>query len=349
MLTDQCGCDFNFWDIFCNIWEVSFCPLSMPDTNSRHITFCLCPGFPLFCIASALEVLRHANRFWQDSFYSWSFLCEDNQPIQSNNGLWLVPNTEIESARTPDIAFVIAGFNPSQLKVPKLTNWLQAQASAGHTIGGISNGAFLLAQAKLLDGYAATVHWEDFASFCALHANVRSRYQRFLIDRDRMTCSGGTSTLDLFLEIVRKDLGDDLSMDVSRQMLLQEYTQSGNVEWDSIFDGSRHYSLRVQRALSLIDGGTEQRLNVRELAAQVGLSRRQLLRLFRREIGKTPAQVLIQRRLERARSLVIHSHLPLAVVSTAVGFSSQSHLTGSYKKHFGTTPAEHRRTHQLRG
>jgi transcriptional regulator GlxA family with amidase domain len=139
-----------------------------------------------------------------------------------------------------------------------------------------------------------------------------------------------------------------LSLHVSRQMLLQEYTQAGNNDGESIFDGSHHFSLRVQRALSLIDAGTEQRLNVAELAAQVGLSRRQLLRLFRREIGKTPAEVLMHRRLERAHSLVLHSHLPLAVVSSAVGFSSQSHMTSSFKKFFGTTPAEHRRSHQMR-
>lgn len=301
----------------------------------------------MFCIASALEVLRHANRLGQESFYSWSFLCEDDKPIQSNNGLWLVPDTGIENARPTDMAFVIAGFDPTKLEVPNLKRWLRKQASSGRTIGGISNGAFLLAQAKMLDGYAATVHWEDFASFCVLYPRVLPRYQRFLIDRDRMTCSGGTSTLDLFIEIVRKDLGNDLSLTVSRQMLLQEYTQAGNVEGESIFDGSHHFSLRVQRALSLIDAGTEQSLNVSELAAQVGLSRRQLLRLFRRETGKTPAKILMHRRLERAHSLILHSHLPLAVVSSAVGFSSQSHLTSSYKKHYGTTPAEHRRTYQM--
>ena len=320
----------------------------MTDRNSRHITFCLCPGFPLFCIASALEVLRHANRFEQEPFYSWSFLCEDDKPIQSNNGLWLVPDTKIENASPTDMAFVIAGFDPTKLEVPKLKNWLREQASSGRKIGGISNGAFILAQTRILDGHAATVHWEDFASFCVLYPKVLPRYQRFLIDRDRMTCSGGTSTLDLFLEVVRKDLGNDLSLQVSRQMLLREYTKVGNDEGESIFDGSHHFSLRVQRALSLIDAGTEQRLNVGELAAQVGLSRRQLLRLFRRETGKTPAEILIHRRLERAQSLVLHSHLPLAVVSSAVGFSSQSHMTSSYKKYFGTTPAEHRRTHQMR-
>ena len=320
----------------------------MPVRNSRHITFCLCPGFPLFCIASALEVLRHANRFEQEPFYSWSFLCEDDKPIQSNNGLWLVPDTKIENASPPDMAFVIAGFDPTKIEVPRLKNWLHEQASSGRMIGGISNGAFILAQTGILDGHAATVHWEDFASFCVLYPKVLPRYQRFLIDRDRMTCSGGTSTLDLFLEVVRKDLGNDLSLQVSRQMLLQEYTKASNDEGESIFDGSHHFSLRIQRALSLIDAGTEQRLNVGELAAQVGLSRRQLLRLFRRETGKTPAEILIHRRLERAHSLVLHSHLPLAVVSSAVGFSSQSHMTSSYKKYFGTTPAEHRRTHQMR-
>ncbi len=319
----------------------------MSSTHSRHITFCLCRGFPLFCIASALEVLRHANRLAQGSFYSWSFLCEDDKPIQSNSGLWLVPETKIENARSPDMAFVIAGFNPTKLEAPNLSNWLSKQASSGCTIGGISNGAFLLAQANLLDGYAATVHWEDFSLFCTLYPQVLPRYQRFLIDRDRMTCSGGTSSLDLFIEIVRRELGNERSLMVSRQMLLQEYTQPGNDEQESIYDGSHHFSLRVQRALSLIDAGTERKLNVSELAAQVGLSRRQLLRLFRRETGKTPGAILVQRRLERAHSLVLHSHLPLAVVSSAVGFSSQSHLTSSYKKYYGTTPAEHRRSHQM--
>lgn len=302
----------------------------------------------MFCIASALEVLRHANRFEQEAFYSWSFLCEDDKPIQSNNGLWLVPDTKIENASPPDMAFVIAGFDPTKLEVPKLKNWLREQASSGRIVGGISNGAFLLAQAKMLDGYAATVHWEDFTSFCTLYPKVLPRYQRFLIDRDRMTCSGGTSTLDLFLEVVRKDLGNDLCLQVSRQMLLREYTKAGNDEKRSFFDASHHYSLRVQRALSVIDAGTEQRLNVGELAAQVGLSRRQLLRLFRRETGRTPSTMLIHRRLERANSLVMHSLLPLVVISSAVGFSSQSHMTSSYKKYYGMTPSEHRRAHQTR-
>lgn len=314
----------------------------------RHITFCLCPGFPLFCIASAIEVLRHANRFTDEKFYTWSILCEDNEPIQDNNGLWLSPSTTIADAVPSDMAFAVAGFEPTNIVAPNLAGWLQRQASSGSMVGGISNGGFLLAQAELLDGYAATVHWEDFASFCVLYPKVIPRYQRFLIDRNRISCSGGTSTLDLFVEIVHQDLGNDLSSLVSRQMLLHDYSNPAELAPDSMQDGSQHFSYRVQRALSLIDPGVEQRMNVTQLAQRVGLSRRQLLRLFRREIGKTPGQVLTQRRLERAQSLVLHSHLPISVISNAVGFCSQSHLTTSYKKHFATTPAEHRRKHQMK-
>jgi transcriptional regulator GlxA family with amidase domain len=320
----------------------------MPDKNSCHITFCLCPGFPLFCIASALEVLRHANRFTADRFYTWSLLCEDDEPIQDSNNLWLSPSTTIEKAVPSDMVFVVAGFEPTKIETPNIAAWLKKQASAGRIVGGISNGGFLLAQVKLLEGFAATVHWEDFATFCVLYPRVKTRYQRYLIDRKRITCSGGTSTLDLFVEIVRKDLGNDLSLMVSRQMLLQGNSNPREPETESILAGGQHFSFRVQRALSLIDPGVEQRMNVTQLAERVGLSRRQLLRLFRREIGKTPGEILIQRRLERAQSLLLHSHLPIAVISNAVGFCSQSHLTTSYRKHFDITPAEQRRNHQVK-
>ena len=153
------------------------------------------------------------------------------------------------------MAFVVAGFEPASIVAPNMEAWLQAQASAGSMVGGISNGAFVLAHAGLLDGCAATVHWEDFPSFCALHPQVRPRYQRYLIDRNRLSCSGGTSTLDLFVEIVREDLGNDLSLQVSRQMLLHDYSNPGGLATESILDGSQHFSFRVQRALSLIDPG----------------------------------------------------------------------------------------------
>ena len=314
----------------------------MASLLTRHIVFCLFPGHPLFCLASALDVLRHANRKSGRTVYRWSFVTEDNQIVVGSNDLPISPTIEIDDLRNVDRIFLVAGFYPDNLRAPKIANWLRKNAAENMVIGGLSNGAFVLAHYGLLDNYHATVHWEDFSSFCALYSEVNARYQRFVIDGNRITCSGGAATLDLFIELVRQDLGNDLSVQVSRQMLLQDFTNTKDPLGNHVFDGSHRYSSRVQRALSLLDAGVENRLSVSELAGKVGLSRRALLRAFRTETGHTPTEILNERRLERARSLVLHSHLSLIAIADSVGFSSQSHMTKSYRENFGITPAKDR-------
>lgn len=312
----------------------------------KHIVFCLCAQLPLFCIASALEVFRHANRFSGKTVYRWTFLCENNEPIQDSNGLWLHPGAKIEDVNLVDAAFVVAGFNPLKQPSTQLKRFLIKEAKAGRIVGSISNGAFLLAESGLLEGRNATTHWEDFESFCVLYPQVRSRYQRFVIDENRMTCSGGTSTLDMFLEIVRRDFGNEVVLKISRQMLLRDFVDPPGSAIKPVFDGAYHYSPRVQRALSLLDAGIEHKVNVELLARQSGLGRRELLRLFQKEIGMTPSSLLMQRKLERARSLILQTHLPIATIAAAVGYSSQAHLSESYRKNYSITPARHRREYR---
>ena len=315
---------------------------------SRHIVFCLCPGLPLFCLASALEVLRHANRFAGDDSYRWTLLCENDRPLQDGNGIWWNPGASIDTVEPADLAFIVAGFDAARLELPQLGNWLVNQARAGCTLGGISNGAFMLAQLGLLDDHAATTHWEDFESFYLNFPRVSSRYQRFVIDRRRLTCAGGSATLDLFIEILRQHLGNELALRVSRQMLLQETAD--------VLPGSprrrqlgQRISPPVQDALGLIESGFGESLGVEQLARRVGLGRRELLRRFRSELNTTPSAILSQRRLERARSLILNSRLPMAAIASAVGFSSQSHLTSSYRRRFGITPAQQRREYRRAG
>ncbi len=314
----------------------------------RHVVFCLCPGLPLFCLASALEVLRHANRFASNTAYRWTLLCENDRPVQDGNEIWWHPGASIDHVETADLAFIVAGFDAGHVDSPRLVDWLGTQAREGRMIGGLSNGAFILARRGLLDDHAATTHWEDFESFYLSFPRVRARYQRFVIDRRRLTCSGGSATLDLFIEILRQDLGNQLALRVSRQMLLQE---TGD-----LLPGSprrrqlgQRVSPLVQDALGLIESGFGESLGVEELARRVGLSRRELLRRFRSELNATPSAILSQRRLERARSLILNSRLPMAAIASAVGFSSQSHLTSSYRKRFGMTPAQQRREYRRAG
>jgi transcriptional regulator GlxA family with amidase domain len=414
---------------------------------TRLLTFCLCPSLPLFVLASAIEVLRHANRLGGREFYRWVFLTDHDEEVSGSNGMLLQPTARVADAANADMAFVVAGFEAWDLRAPRLAGWVSDQAARGAVVGGVSNGGFVLAGWGLLDGYAATVHWEDFSSFYERYPSVQSRYQRFVIDRNRMTCSGGVATLDMFLEIVRRDLGEQITRKVARQMQLSEFTGGysagysavhgvgvegagygaaaahnavvGNPHSDGMYQHdtaaddtpadivdssqrtedcprtthscvdqvsdaeggnnktgcantdlvesdesalhqseartselvplplagvrSQQYSPLVQRILGLLDADIAGSMTVNSLANKVGLSRRELLRLLRRETGQTPSDILNSRRLERARSLVLHSHLPLAAIANAVGFSSQSHLTMRYRQMYGVTPARHRR------
>ena len=109
---------------------------------------------------------------------------------------------------------------------------------------------------------------------------------------------------------------------------------------------ARRYSAPVHRALNLIEAGVGQSITVDELARKVDISRRELLRRFRAELNNTPSRILAQRRLDRARSLVLNTRLPMAAIAESVGFSSQSHLTSRYREEFGTTPAQQRRDYR---
>jgi len=311
---------------------------------TQRIALCLCPGFPLYSVAAALDVMRHANRFAATDFYRWTFLSENDQAVSDGNGIPLSPGSDIASAGAFDLAFIVAGFDASQIEQPRLCAWLAQQARAGRIVGGISNGAFLLAATGLLNQYSATTHWEDFESFCLLFPEVRARYQRFVMDRNRISCAGGSATLDMFLELARQDLGNEIALKISRQMLMQE--QSVLLPGPANRVPERRYSPPVQRALSLIEAGVGQSITVNELAERIGISRRELLRLFKKEMNNTPSQVLGERRLDRARSLILNTSLPMSMIAESVGFSSQSHLTSSYHDQFGITPAQQRREYR---
>lgn len=319
--------------------------LGMQDT--RHIVFVLCQHLPLLAIASALEILRHTNRACGFDAYRWSLVSEDDLPVRDTTGLELTPSSTLKLINKVDAAYVVAGFGAADLCAPKLEKWLMRQSASGVILGGISNGAYLLAKAGLLDGYQSTVHWEDFEHFVQDYPTVHARYQRYVIDRKRHSCSGATSTFDLFLELIQREQGMDIALQVSSQMLLHnEPLRHQNSEIQ--LQQSLHLTPLLQRAVSAMEASGDSPPSVSALAAQLGISRRSLHDLFHREIGLGPKQVLQQRRLSRAQALLHFSELPLSAIADVVGFSSQSHMTSSYRKHFNMTPLADRQQHRDR-
>ena len=310
--------------------------------TTRHIVFALCPQLPLFSIASALETLRHANRACGFEAYRWSLVSENNQHVIDTAGLEHRATTSLTQLSDADVVFVVAGFGAADLQSPLLLRYLGQQAAQGTTVGGISNGSYLLAKAGLLDGYHSTVHWEDFERFVHDYPAVHARYQRYVIDRNRISCSGAASTLDLFLELIRREQGMDIAVQVSSQMLLR-HEQPTSLNDSPKTQLGLQYTAKLLRALNALEASGDSPPSVSLLARQLGMSRRALLDLFQREIGQAPKQVLQSRRLSRAQALLHYSELSLSAVADAVGFSSQSHMTSLYKKHYGLTPGADRR------
>lgn len=315
--------------------------------RTRHIVFALCQHLPLLAIASALEILRHTNRACGFEAYRWSLISEDDLPVRDTTGLELTPSSTLKLIDEVDAVYVVAGFGAADLHAPKLEKWLMRQSASGVTLGGISNGAYLLAKAGLLNGYQSTVHWEDFERFVQDYPTVHARYQRYVIDRKRHSCSGATSTFDLFLELIQREQGMDIALQVSSQMLLHNeplHHQSSEIQLLQ----SLHLTPLLQRAISAMEASGDSPPSVSALAVQLGISRRSLHDLFHREIGLGPKQVLQQRRLSRVQALLHFSELPLSAIADVVGFSSQSHMTSSYRKHFNMTPLADRQQHRRR-
>ncbi|MEM7376189.1 MAG: GlxA family transcriptional regulator [Pseudomonadota bacterium] len=310
---------------------------------AQHISFALVARFPLFGLACAVEVLRHANRFAERELYTWDLVSDSGRSVCDSNGLALQTRAASSAHSTADAVFVVAGYELDGEAQPHLAQWLRAEGKRGIPIGGISNGSFLLAHAGLLDGRPATVHFEDFSAFHQRFPTVRARYQRTVVDGNRMSCSGGTSTLDLIIEWLRRKHSPRIASLVSQQMLLQALNLPAGDDAPLPLNSGPRYSTAVQRALDRLEASHAERLNVGEMASHVGLNRRELLRMFKRETGMTPSQALRQRRLMRAQSLVRHTHLPLADIAIAVGYASQSHMTSHYRQHLGRTPAQDRR------
>lgn len=315
--------------------------------HTRHIAFALCQHLPLLAIASALEILRHTNRACGYEAYRWSLVSEDDLPVRDTTGLELTPSSTLRRLDKVDAAYVVAGFGAADLRAPKLEKWLMRQSMSGVTLGGISNGSYLLAKAGLLDGYQSTVHWEDFERFVQDYPTVHARYQRYVIDRKRHSCSGATSTFDLFLELIQREQGMDIALRVSSQMLLRNEPLSAQSS-DLLLQQNLQVTPRLQRAISALEASGDSPPSVSMLAEQLGMSRRTLRDLFQREIGLAPKQVLQIQRLSRAQALLRFSELTLSAISDATGFSSQSHMTSLYRKHYGITPAADRRQHHTR-
>ncbi len=317
--------------------------MTQSRSEPTRLGFYLTADFPVAGLSLALDVLRHANRFLGRRRYESAVISDDGTTVRASNGLLISAQHGLEDAPRLHYLFVLAGFNAERIGERRLFAWLKRLDRGGTALGGISNGAFVLANAGLLAGRRSVVHWEDAAIFTELFPDLETPNRLFVIDHDRMSCGGGTATTDMFLRFVADDVGPAIAEQVSQQMLLDRIRPDDERQERAAVNRPKARSRVLARAIELMEENIAEPVSVAQLAARAGITRRQLHRLFADYAGKAPSEFYRDLRLLHARSLLHHTAMPIAEIAAAAGFSSHAHLTTTYHARYGRTPSADRK------
>lgn len=308
----------------------------------QKVNFLLLPQFSMLAFTSSIEPLRAANRLSGKSLYQWHILSLDGSPVQASNGVTINPDSSLHDEVTADALFVCAGLNANNFDDRKTTDRLRELASGDISIGGVCTGSIVLAQAKLLDGYRCTVHWEEVEEFVEAFPELDVTATLFEIDRDRYTCSGGTAPLDMFLYLISKDHGADLAIQVAEQLLHSFVREPHEPQRISINHRTGINHPKLLGAIAHMEAYVETPVAVHDIARSINISTRQLERLFRTSLDATPTRYYLELRLNKAKQLLTQTSMPILQVAVATGFTSSAHFAKSYRMTFGHPPSAER-------
>ena len=318
--------------------------IGRPAVNEPiRIGFYLIPGFSMMAFASAVEPLRIANRISGREIYRWESYSLGGEPVEASNGFAAMVHGAISEVTSLPVLFVCGGIGAEHHRNAQLYARLRRLASHGTGIGAICTGTYVLARAGLLNGYRCTIHWENLAGFAEEFPDIEVIPELYEIDRNRFTCSGGTAALDMMLNLIALNLGHDIAAGVADQ-LMHHRIRSG-------YEGQR-MALRARldishpkllEAIANMEESLETPMSCAELARGVSLSPRQLERLFRKHLNRSPTHYYLGLRLDRARFLLLQTSLSILNVALACGFVSASHFSKCYREYFGWAPSDERR------
>jgi AraC family carnitine catabolism transcriptional activator len=308
-------------------------------SDVERFGFLLIPGFSMLSFASMLEPLRMANRASKKELYAWDVYTPDNGPVLPSNGIAVTPTRRLDQCDDLHTMMVVAGLNPLQHNHGEIKSWLRQLDRQGVRLGSTSSGAVVLANARLLNGYKSTLHWEHIESFREQYPGVRVSAELFELDRDRLTCSGGTAGLDMMLHMIKLEHGAALANCVAEQCIHPQIRLANDLQRMALPVRLNIDHPKVLEAVGYMENHQEDPLPCSTLAQLVDLSQRQLERLFQTHLGITPAAYYKRMRLDRATALLEQTQMSIFQVGVACGYSSASHFSASYEQMFGRSPS----------
>lgn len=316
--------------------------------SELSIGILLWPRFPLLSLSGLTDALRHAADIGDQSRpirCQWRVLGTPGQRVLSSSGLDVPVDSDLSHPERFDYIAVIGGLMDTLDQVPKsYTAFLHQAAAAKVPLIGLCTGSFVLARNGLMEGRTACVHAYHGDDWKQRFPNLRFvTNSDFLIDKDRITCAGGISVLELAIHLIGLHCGPDRAGKVVHQMTVAKNTSSSFVDRRKALGYASSSNRRLHEAVMLMEKHMAEPLEIEAIAQLVGTSKRQLERIFVVETRNTPAQFYRQVRLRFGRWLLVSSDRQIGEIAFECGFADAPHFIRQFQSAFGLSPGKLRR------
>jgi transcriptional regulator GlxA family with amidase domain len=319
----------------------------LQEGELRCLVVLLLPGFSNLVLGSATAPVMATNSILGEDRYCFRYVAYDAPFVVSEAGA----SIQTENITDIDHAFglIVCGGSPVSFQYSdRLVEWLQHNAYRFTSIIGLATGGLMMAEAGLLGNHRAAVHWWDDTYLFNKFSSVRLVEDSFVVDRHRATCRGGTSAMDMMSVLLAREHGPELAESLAQHFIRARVGGARQNSRKLLTKSQVHEQPKLTEAVELMESNIEEPLSTEDIAGHVGISRRQLERLFNRYLDSVPSKYYLHIRLERARNQLFQTQQSIMEIALQCGFSSGAHLSTSYRNHFGLTPSEERRR-ALRG
>jgi len=298
--------------------------------------------FAVMSYASTVEPLRAANLLAGRTLYEVVHIGPGGGTVPSSGAAVIPAEARVGDTLRLEMLFVVAGGDIGGHVDPALYRWLARLAREGVHLGGVSGGPVILARAGLMAGRRMTLHWEYAAALAEVSPDLALERTLYVIDRDRMTCAGGTAPLDMMHALIARQHGAHFARRVSDWFMHTEIRPPIGPQRGGLAERVGTHTRAILDAVEVMDSHIADPLDLGQLAQIAGLSSRQLNRLFVDQLGKPVMRYYRALRLTQAQSLLRNSALPLTQIALATGFANSSHFSRSYAAQFGQPPSRYR-------
>ena len=302
----------------------------------------------IFCAANMITQKRQASG--QKTHEGYVYVAtQDGEPVRTFSGVTLVPDMSVSELDAPDIV-IISGvwskFGKFLSTQGRVIDWLRGQHSRGTTIASMHSGAFLMAEAGLLDSKVATVYWQMEDEFRARYPNVILQPERKITSTGNLYCSAGISSgLEMAIHLIERIYGISCAQRVSESFLMDIPRQTP--EFQLVFDAMKqHTDTQVLDAQQWLESNFSSNFLMDEVADKVGLSHRSFMRRFKKATGDTPLAYLQRVRIETAKELLHNSSYSVEEIGYRVGYEDASYFSRLFKQRVELTPGEYKARRQ---